>query len=223
MDHTESTETFFSEKVVTPIVLGLFANDEWDSIALIRDPEDARRLIVRVVVCGEAAEVLLDYPGSAESLFDTQQRLVDELKSFIEGSEFAARRTAEWEADADNADGRPPVVSRTPDPISTVLPTALCADAGSAPGPCASTAVAACRPTAAAEPEAGRPQPPSAPRASIAPRACRGPLRPDRRGSRSRPRPEEHRIPDRDRRPGGRWRSSRPLRRGPIRRGSPTA
>lgn len=116
MDHTESTETFFSEKVVTPIVLGLFANDEWDSIALIRDPEDARRLIVRVVVCGEAAEVLLDYPGSAESLFDTQQRLVDELKSFIEGSEFAARRTAEWEADADNADGRPPVVSRTPRP-----------------------------------------------------------------------------------------------------------
>jgi hypothetical protein len=116
MDRTESTEIFFSDKVVTPVVLGMFANDEWDSIALIRDPKDARRLIVRVVVSGEAAEVLLDYPGSAESLFDTQQRLVDELKEFIEKSEFAARRTSEWEADAHNADGRPPVVSRTPRP-----------------------------------------------------------------------------------------------------------
>src|SRR5699024_4403015 len=89
--------------------------------------------------------------------------------------------------------GRPmpttPTVARRwcpalPDPISTVLPTALCADAGSAPGPCASIAVAACRPTAAAEPEAGRPQPSSAPRARtaprarIAPRACRGPSGP---------------------------------------------
>src|SRR5699024_2526331 len=38
-----------------------------------------------------------------------------------------------------------------PDRISTVPPTARCADAGSAPGPCASIAAAACRPIAAAE------------------------------------------------------------------------
>src|SRR5699024_7632719 len=118
MDHTESTETFFSEKVVTPIVLGLFANDEWDSIALIRDPEDARRLIVRVVVCGEAAEVLLDYPGSAESPSDTQPRLGAELEPFGVGSVSAARRTAAWEAGPAGAAGRPPVVSRAPRPDS---------------------------------------------------------------------------------------------------------
>ena len=116
MDHTESTETFFSEKVVTPVVLGMFAGDEWDSIALIRDAEDARRLTARIVVSGEAVEVLVDYPGNTESLFDAQQRLVDELKEFIEGSDFAARRTSEWEADAYGADRRRPVVTRTPRP-----------------------------------------------------------------------------------------------------------
>src|SRR5699024_6833865 len=77
-----------------------------------------------------------------------------------------------------------------PDRISTVPPTARCADAGSAPGPCASIAAAACRPIAAAETRPDdrsrhRPLgsasllgPASTPRARIAPRACRGPSGP---------------------------------------------
>lgn len=117
MDRIELTEGFLSEKVVTPIVLGLFANDEWDSMALIRDPEDTRRLLVRIVVSGdESAEILLDYPGNDESLYEMQVRLIDELKAFIEASEFAARRTDEWTADEHNDDRRPPGVIRTPRP-----------------------------------------------------------------------------------------------------------
>jgi hypothetical protein len=117
MDRIELTEGFLSEKVVTPIVLGLFANDEWDSMALIRDPEDTRRLMVRIVVSGdESAEILLDYPGNDESLYEMQVRLIDELKAFIESSEFAARRTDEWTADEHNDDRRPAGVIRTPRP-----------------------------------------------------------------------------------------------------------
>jgi hypothetical protein len=117
MDRTELTENDLCEKVVTPIVLGLFAKDEWDSVAVIRDSEDPSRLIARVVVGGdEAAEVLVDYPGNTESLFDTQQRLISEFKEFIESSEFVARRTAEWTADEYNDSRRPQVVTRTPRP-----------------------------------------------------------------------------------------------------------
>ncbi|WP_209323550.1 hypothetical protein [Brevibacterium renqingii] len=116
MDHTELTEKFFSEKVVTPVVLGMFADDEWDSIAMIRDPKDARRLTARIVVCGEAVEVLLDYPGSTESLLQMQQRLVDEFTSFIEASEFGAHRTSDWEAGAVYGGLWPSAISRPPRP-----------------------------------------------------------------------------------------------------------
>ena len=116
-DRIELTEDFLSSKVVTPIVLGLFANDEWDSMATIRDPEDPRRLFVRVVVCeDESVEVLLDFPGNDESVNEMQLRLMDELKAFIASSEFGARRTDDWTADEYNDDRRPPGVSRTPRP-----------------------------------------------------------------------------------------------------------
>lgn len=113
----ELTEDFLSAKVVTPIVLGLFANDEWDSMGMIRDPEDPRRLYVRVVVCeDEAVDVLLDFPGNDESINEMQLRLIDEFKAFIESSEFVSRRTDEWTADEYNDDRRPPGVIRTPRP-----------------------------------------------------------------------------------------------------------
>lgn len=118
MDHTDLTENFFSEKVITPVVLGMFANDEWDSIAMKRDPDDERILIARVVVAGESAEVPLDYPGSSESIFEMQQRLIEEFKAFIEASEFGARRTPEWTPDHYN-DDRPAGVIRTPRPDFT--------------------------------------------------------------------------------------------------------
>jgi hypothetical protein len=116
-DCIELSEDFLSSKVVTPIVLGLFANDEWDSMATIRDSEDPRRLFVRVVVCEEeSVEVLLDFPGNDESINEMQLRLLDELKSFIASSEFGARRTEDWTADEYNDDRRPAGVIRTPRP-----------------------------------------------------------------------------------------------------------
>lgn len=116
MDRTELTQDFLCEKVVTPIVLAMFANYEWDSIAMLHDPDDDRRTIARIVVAGEAVEVLLDFPGSEESLYDMQERLVDEFRTFIDRSEFGARRTAEWEADTFNAERTPAAVTRTPRP-----------------------------------------------------------------------------------------------------------
>ena len=116
MDHIELTERFFREKVVTPVVLGMFANDEWDSVVIENDLDDERILIARVVVCGEDVEVIIDYPDSTESVFEMQKRLVDEFKSFIERSDFGARRDDEWEPDHFNADRTPAVVNRTPRP-----------------------------------------------------------------------------------------------------------
>jgi hypothetical protein len=117
MDRIELTEDFLCEKVVTPIVLGLFADDEWDSIAMIRDSEDTRRLIARIVVSGdEIVEVVLDFPGNDESLYEMQQRIVDELKAFIASSAVGARRTSEWTADEYNDDRRPSAVIRPPRP-----------------------------------------------------------------------------------------------------------
>ncbi|WP_181273079.1 hypothetical protein [Brevibacterium oceani] len=116
-DCIELTEQFLYSKVVTPIVLGLFANDEWDSMATIRDPEDPRRLFVRVVVCeDEAVNVLLDFPGNDENINEMQMRLIGELKAFIASSEFGARRTDDWTADEYNDDRRPAGVIRTPRP-----------------------------------------------------------------------------------------------------------
>ena len=103
MDNTQLTEEFLSEKVVTPVVLGMFANHEWDSIAIIRDPADSRNRLARIVVSWESVEVLVDYPGNTESLFEIQQRLVTELRTFIDHSEFGARRDDEWVADDYNA------------------------------------------------------------------------------------------------------------------------
>lgn len=119
MDHTDLTENFFSEKVITPVVLGMFANDEWDSIAMDRDPDDERILTARIVVSGEAIEVLLDYPDNTESLFEMQQRLIEEFAAFIEASEFGARRTPEWTPDDYNDAQRPAGVIRTPRPAFT--------------------------------------------------------------------------------------------------------
>ncbi|SMX73978.1 hypothetical protein BLIN101_01149 [Brevibacterium linens] len=116
MDRIELTQDVLCGKVVTPIVLGMFANYEWDSIAMLRDTEDERRLIARIVVAGEAIEVLLDFPGNEENLYDMQERLVAEFRAFIDRSEFGARRTSEWEADSFNLEQKPAVVSRTPRP-----------------------------------------------------------------------------------------------------------
>ena len=116
MDRIELTQDVLCEKVVTPIVLAMFADHEWDSIAMLRDTEDERRLFARIVVAGEAIEVLLDYPGNDESLYDMQERLVAEFRSFIETSEFGARRTPEWEADSFALEHKPAVVTRTPRP-----------------------------------------------------------------------------------------------------------
>lgn len=116
MNRIELTQKVLCEKVVTPIVLGMFANYEWDSIAMLHDTEDERRVIARIVVAGEAVEVLLDFPGNDESLYDMQERLVEEFQAFIERSEFGARRTPEWEADWFGAESRPTVVTRTPRP-----------------------------------------------------------------------------------------------------------
>ena len=116
MNRIELTQDVLCEKVVTPIVLGMFANYEWDSIAMLRDTDDERRLIARIVVAGEAVEVLLDFPGNDESLYDMQERLVEEFRAFIESSEFGARRTPEWEADSLALEQKPAVVTRTPRP-----------------------------------------------------------------------------------------------------------
>lgn len=114
MDHTELTEKFLRDRVVTPVVLGIFAEDEWESVALENDVDDDRIVIARVVVCGEAVEVVLDYPGNTESVFEMQQRLVEEFKAFIERSEFGAHRTSE--SDTFNTRRTPNAVTRTPRP-----------------------------------------------------------------------------------------------------------
>lgn len=125
-DCIELTEQFLYSKVVTPIVLGMFANDEWDSMATIRDTEDPRRLFVRVVVCeDEAVNVLLDFPGNDENINEMQLRLMDEFKAFIASSEFGARRTDDWTPDDYNDDRRPAGVIRTPRPNFLALEECL--------------------------------------------------------------------------------------------------
>ena len=64
MDHTELTEKFLRDRVVTPVVLGIFADDEWESVALENDVDGrSDRHCQSRLVCGEAVEVVLDYPG----------------------------------------------------------------------------------------------------------------------------------------------------------------
>ncbi|WP_092011603.1 hypothetical protein [Brevibacterium siliguriense] len=151
MNRIELTQDVLCEKVVTPIVLGMFANYEWESIAMLRDTDDERRLIARIVVAGEAIEVLLDFPGNDESLYDMQERLVEEFRAFIETSEFGARRTPSGRPtrspSSRNRQSSPALRDRT----STAHLTAFSGTCATAAGSCASTAAAASPPTAAAE------------------------------------------------------------------------
>lgn len=109
------SDEFLLSQVVTPVVLGLFANDEWDGIAIV-DGEDGNSRAVRVVVCAEAVEVVLDRPESTETLHEFQLRLIAEFKEFIAGSEFGRRRGSQWRADDHNADRARPVITRVPRP-----------------------------------------------------------------------------------------------------------
>lgn len=99
MDNTELTEEFLLNKVIAPVVLGMFANDEWDSYGMNHDPADARRWIVRVVANWEAVDIPLEYSEGIESVDDLQQKLITELQAFIDGSEFGQHREEYWEAD----------------------------------------------------------------------------------------------------------------------------
>lgn len=118
------TDELLLSQVVTPVVLGLFANDEWDGIAIVdgddsNDGEDDSNegdgdssRTVRVIVCSETVEVALDHPGSTETLHEFQLRLIAELKEFIAGSEFGRHRGPQWRADDDNEGRARPVITR---------------------------------------------------------------------------------------------------------------
>lgn len=102
MDHTDLTEEFLLNKVATPVVLGLFANDEWDSIAMNPDPAGEGKWIVRVVADWEVADIPLDFSEGTDSVADLQLTLIAGLRAFIDGSDFAQRRDEDWEADEHN-------------------------------------------------------------------------------------------------------------------------
>jgi hypothetical protein len=112
------------EKVVTPIVLGMFANDEWDSIAMLRDDRRRARLIARIVVCGEDVEVVLDYPGKCTRASMTcRSGSSTSSNHSSKRSEFGARRDDEWEAGfVRSTRTNPAVVNRTPRPHFAVPP-----------------------------------------------------------------------------------------------------
>lgn len=103
MDYTELTEEFLFNKVITPVVLGMFANDEWDSCTMDHDPADARKWIVRVVANWEAVDIPLEYSEGIQSVDEVQQKLIAELRTFIDRSEFGQRRDEDWKADEHNA------------------------------------------------------------------------------------------------------------------------
>lgn len=103
MDNTELTEEFLLNKVIAPVVLGMFANDEWDSYGMNHDPTDARRWIVRVVANWESVDIPLEYSEGIESVNDLQLKLIAELQAFIDRSEIGQRRDEEWEADEHKA------------------------------------------------------------------------------------------------------------------------
>lgn len=109
------TDELLLSQVVTPVVLGLFSNDEWDGIAII-DGEDGGSRAVRVVVGPETIEVHLDHPESTETLHEFQLRLVAELTEFIARSEFGQHRGSQWRADGHFGDGGLPVITRMPRP-----------------------------------------------------------------------------------------------------------
>lgn len=109
------TDELLLSQVVTPVVLGLFSNDEWDGIAII-DGEDDRSRAVRVVVGSETIEVLLDRPESTETLHEFQLRLVAELTDFIARSEFGRQRGTQWRADEYVGGRGLPIITRMPRP-----------------------------------------------------------------------------------------------------------
>ena len=114
MDNTELTEEFLLNKVIAPVVLGMFANDEWDSYAMNHDPADERKWIVRVVAAREAVDIPLEYSEGTESVDELQRTLIAELRAFIDRSEFGQRRGEDWVADEHNAPH--PGLTRTPRP-----------------------------------------------------------------------------------------------------------
>lgn len=103
MDNTDLTEEFLLNEVIAPVVLGMFANDEWDSYGMNHDPNDARKWIVRVVANWEAVDIPLEYSEGLESVDELQQKLITELQYFIDSSELGQRRSEDWEADEHNA------------------------------------------------------------------------------------------------------------------------
>lgn len=102
MDNTELPEEFLLNKVIAPVVLGMFANDEWDSYAVNPTPADEGTWIVRVVADSEAVDIPLEYSEGTESVDDLQLKLIVELGAFIDRSEFGRRRDEDWEADDHN-------------------------------------------------------------------------------------------------------------------------
>ena len=102
MDNTELTEEFLLNKVIAPVVLGMFPNDEWDSFALDHTATDARNWIVRVVANWEVVDIPLEYSEGIESVDDLQQKLITGLQAFIDRSEFGQRRDDDWVADEHN-------------------------------------------------------------------------------------------------------------------------
>ena len=102
MDNTELTEEFLLNKVIAPVILGMFANDEWDSYAMSRNPDDEGTWIVRVVADQETVNIPLNFSNGAESVDDLQLTLITELRAFIDRSTFGQRRDENWEADEHN-------------------------------------------------------------------------------------------------------------------------
>lgn len=111
-DVTWLSQEFLDAQIITPTVLGLFANDEWDSIAIVPDRRNGAGSLVRIVVAGESVEVALTPPRTPETAHEFQLRLIAELKDFIARSEFGRARGPEWHADDDNEESRPLVVTR---------------------------------------------------------------------------------------------------------------
>lgn len=114
MDNTELTEEFLLNKVIAPVVLGMFANDEWDGYGMNHDPADSRKWIVRVVANWETVDISLEYSEGIDSVDDLQLKLITELQAFIDRSEFGQRRDEDWAPDEHNID--PPSLRRTPRP-----------------------------------------------------------------------------------------------------------
>lgn len=102
MDNTELSEEFLLNKVIAPVVLGMFANDEWDSFAVNPTPADEGTWIVKVVADQEAVNIPLEYSEGTESVDDLQLKLIVELREFIDRSEFGRSRDEGWEADEHN-------------------------------------------------------------------------------------------------------------------------